>query len=200
MQSRAKKRRTPKNEIQRAMSMLMDCGLHGARLTTTPPEDEMMSQVLLDFVEPYLPLATNRKKAERLFALALAAWNAALLPAKTANLLINSVLGLAGPENEHDVRLLMNDLMTRKKQHFPDCNRFMLNFDVQRERDGFSVTVMATAGERRMAEAGFACPSQGEEVAAEPHRCSRGGPQGSAPGSRREDEPAAWYGYFAEGV
>ena len=44
------------------------------------PQTEKMSEVLWEFLAPYMPLAPDRKAMEKLLAMAIVAWNVTLFP------------------------------------------------------------------------------------------------------------------------
>lgn len=88
--SRRRKRRPPdllqalENKFKSALGRYIP-------LRRSPAGAEKMSEVIQQFIAPYMPLVRNLQDMERLVTMALVAWNAALLPpAERAEMLARS--------------------------------------------------------------------------------------------------------------
>lgn len=62
--------------------------LKGQKVVPRPEGMEKMSEVLLEFVQPYMKSAKTRKAYDSLLAIAVASWNCALLDEKGSPLTI----------------------------------------------------------------------------------------------------------------
>jgi hypothetical protein len=103
-----------------------------------------MSEVLWNFVEPYLNLAPTEKDLYKLLGVASLAWNAALLsPAERARFLetTGATLGL---EAAAEFRAVMDELIQRKLDHFADIQRGIYDFTLTMNSNGPYLQVMST--------------------------------------------------------
>lgn len=95
---------------------------------------EKMSEVLLAFVEPYQRFAKTRRAFERLIAVGVVAWNAALASPEGRRSLLDatskSVQESAGEEDAEVFRALVNDLIKRKERHFAENKRLIASYQV----------------------------------------------------------------------
>jgi len=103
-----------------------------------------MSEVLLDFVEPYRELAATEEALRKLLTLASVAWNAALLPPAKREALLRSTEDRLPPDLRADYRAILEPLILRKQQHFSDNSRSILDFELSMERAGPDLRVMST--------------------------------------------------------
>ncbi|MBC8462076.1 MAG: hypothetical protein H8D67_29255 [Deltaproteobacteria bacterium] len=78
---RKKKRRKNKDKYGKLVSKLKQRGLLKEKEILYQPSGEVkMSEVIMDFIEPYREYANTYEAHRKLITLALLAWNAALLP------------------------------------------------------------------------------------------------------------------------
>lgn len=113
-----------------------------------PASAEKMSEVLMAFVEPYRELATTRDAFERLIALGVVAWNAALFPKDKRQALVDetakSVQESAGKEAAEDLKHLLNELIKRKERYFASNRRLIVSYQVTEARDTYHLAVVST--------------------------------------------------------
>ncbi|MFH1906688.1 MAG: hypothetical protein ABIL11_04765 [Chloroflexota bacterium] len=110
--------------------------------------EEKMSEVLLAFIEPYREFATNREAYERLIVTAIVAWNAAVVPKKEREKLLDetskSIMGSAGDKAAQDFKSVVNELMEWKKRHFPANKRYIVSYQLSETKHKYHLAVAST--------------------------------------------------------
>ena len=113
-----------------------------------PAGREKMSEVLEDFVEPYMEFADTEDNFRKLLNLGILAWNAALLPEDQMSAMIDETLGAglpgASPADRADAREFIELLIQRKKKHFAANRRAIISFEVTDTGDGFHLLVASS--------------------------------------------------------
>lgn len=109
---------------------------------------EKMSEVLLDFIAPYRSYANTLEAMEKLIALAIVAWNVALLEgAERQKLLDNSmsaILGTTEEEWKDDLLDVLTKMIRRKERFFADNKRFILHYRLSEDKQGLHLSVVST--------------------------------------------------------
>lgn len=107
-----------------------------------------ISDVLAEFVAPYLDLAETPAAYEQLLKLAVLAWNLALFPPAERAAMTDEAFS---PERLHvaedarrDMRLLVSQLVLRKLAEFAGDARYIVDFKVERAGDDYELRVAAT--------------------------------------------------------
>lgn len=109
-----------------------------------PPDDVKMSQVLLEFLEPYADEWETAQELSDLVAVATLAWNATFAPVPEREQYLQSVLDTVPPAARDDVRGVVLDLMRRKIALFGEVRRMVLDYQVTETADGPHLSVMST--------------------------------------------------------
>ena len=112
----------------------------------SPEGVEKMSDVLEHFVAPYEHLADDLDAQERLYAVAVVAWNATLLPQNKQQAFINE-LATSLPDDDEtqtDFRELVHLLMERKNRYFAANKRFIASFKLIAVGDGYHLSVASS--------------------------------------------------------
>jgi len=119
-----------------------------AGIVREPEGQVKMSDVLEQFVEPYLRFPRTAEEHRKLLTLATLAWNAALLPPGDCEKMITEVLHAGLPAAAEQVRAEAKDivdmLVLRKRLLFADNSRRIINFDFTETADGFHLAVAST--------------------------------------------------------
>ncbi|MBI2953212.1 MAG: hypothetical protein HYY30_02785 [Chloroflexi bacterium] len=106
---------------------------------------EKMSEILLAFLEPYREYATTRGAFERLVAVGVLAWNAAILPHEQRQALLDeaskSIQAAAGKDDAEVYTALVNDLIKRKERYFASNKRRIVSYQVTEGKDTFHLAV-----------------------------------------------------------
>ena len=89
-----------------------------------------MSDVLLDFVTPYVDSWENEDHLNKLLTLALIAWDAANLPIDKRQDLIEHTLQALPDEIRSDGRAILAGMIRRKEASFADNKRTIINCKV----------------------------------------------------------------------
>ncbi len=109
-----------------------------------------MSDVLEAFVEPYLDFTTNLQEREKLFSIAVVAWNLTLMPEQTQKAGIDKIIQTL-PRNDRqaqkDTREIIAELMERKQQFFANNHRYIVEFHLQTIGNRHHLSVASTLPE-----------------------------------------------------
>lgn len=120
----------------------------GYQVVYEPAGREKMSEVLEDFVEPYMEFADTEDGFRKLLNLGMLAWNAALLPEDQGSAIIDETLGAALPGasrvNRTSAREFIELLIQRKKKHFAANRRAIISFKVTDTGDGYHLSVASS--------------------------------------------------------
>ena len=106
-----------------------------------------MSDVLEDFVEPYRDTVDTKDAFQKLLTLGMMAWNAALLPAKEQQNMLQQLLdGLphTSAEDKKVLAVFLRELIKRKLKYFSQNRRAFLSIDLQETGDGYYLSVAST--------------------------------------------------------
>jgi hypothetical protein len=113
-----------------------------------------MSEVLEAFIAPYAALAETEDALRRPLTVVVAAWNASLLPDEEQKEMVDQLVATqsrATRRDRKDLKHILYDLIERKKTHFPDNRRFIVDFHPADAGDGFHVSVASTLMPRSQA-------------------------------------------------
>jgi hypothetical protein len=125
--------------------------LAGRKLVASPPGVEKMSDVLEDFIEPYMDSVEGEDAYRKLLTLATLAWNAALLPEDRRKDMIDDVLSkglpLGSDELGAGLRSIVEAMIERKEAHFSSNRRAIISFELQDRGEDYHLTVASTLGD-----------------------------------------------------
>jgi hypothetical protein len=120
-----------------------------AKLVMNPVGVVRMSEVLEEFADPYIDQAQDGEERKKIFSVAMFAWNLALEPEELRQSKINEVVERTMPngtkKNRADMRLLLEELIARKYQHFNEVNRLIVDFQMKGSGDQFHLSVASAA-------------------------------------------------------
>ena len=126
-------------------------------MVPNPKGEVKMSEVLEAFVEPYLDFTHTRSQREKLFTLAVIAWNLAMMPEQERQPMIDELInvGLKGndPLAQQDTRKIIDELIARKQKYFAKNQRYILNFQLQETGDQCHLSVASTFSNPLVADA-----------------------------------------------
>ena len=113
-----------------------------------PEGQDKMSEVMLEFVAPYIESLDTEEAYRRLFTVALIAWNASFLPDQQRKGYVDKVLdaGIPTVETREGLKAIVDVLVARKDAHFSDYTRKLVAFDVRDAGNEFRVSVASTKG------------------------------------------------------
>jgi hypothetical protein len=103
-------------------------------LLMTPDKATKMSEVLENFVSPYMDVAESKEGLKILFSIGLSAWNIALEPveqrAETIDLYVNKVFHNQSAKSTETGKNFIVELVDRKDKLFANNQRRMISFDL----------------------------------------------------------------------
>jgi hypothetical protein len=109
-----------------------------------PPGTEKMSEVLLDFVDPFQDLAETDDAYRKLLTVGMAAWNAALLSSAEREKMIQELGETLPPELRPDFRELLEPLIQRKLDCFAGNRRVIVDYQLTMAPEGERLLVLST--------------------------------------------------------
>lgn len=125
-----------------------EAGFYGGESDSLGPLGlEKMSEVLGDFVEPFVGQTRNIDEYRNLFHFGVMAWNTALLPEDERQEAIDDIIRKIGPETGAELRelqVLLDQLILRKKRHFATNRRVIAGFDLRETSEGFCLNVVSS--------------------------------------------------------
>src|SRR4051794_28130926 len=115
MGSRKKKKKRDKKKRPRPPKrMPRPPGLpENVKIVTTPAGQRMMSEVLLEFLEPYSQYWGEEEQFKKLLTVALIAWNASLLSGGEREGFIRDMVAAVPPEARESMRAIIAEMMQR---------------------------------------------------------------------------------------
>jgi DNA-binding transcriptional regulator PaaX len=119
-----------------------------ANIPIEPKGAPKMSEILQQFVAPYLDNVSTLRRRKSLFSLAAIAWNTALATESEKQPILEAFLEKHLPtedaETQHQVRQMIDELITRKHQHFSDNKYFILDFQITETGQRYDISVAST--------------------------------------------------------
>lgn len=106
-----------------------------------PPGQEKMSEVLEQFIEPYMNAVEDVASMQKLVTIAVVAWNAAIMTEEQGNSLVDSILNTMPEEVRKDATQIITEMIQRKHRYFADNRRAIVNARVTDTGDGFHIAV-----------------------------------------------------------
>ncbi|MCT7962985.1 hypothetical protein NG791_20135 [Laspinema sp. D1] len=123
-------------------------GEHFADTVMNPKGEVKMSEVLEAFVKPYLTFIDNWSEQEKMFHLAVIAWNLTLMPEDEQAAMIDEFMKVAlkgnDPLAEQEARGIIDGLIARKQKFFDEHKQFIIDFQLQNAGNEFHLSVAST--------------------------------------------------------
>jgi hypothetical protein len=113
-------------------------------LVRTPSGEVKMSEVLLDFIEPYRDHCHSEEALRRLIVVSLVAWNAALVPEAERAKLIADLTQTVPSEVRGDMLSIVGEMLLRKQTYFADNKRFIVDYELTMSPTGPHLSVIST--------------------------------------------------------
>ena len=146
-----RERRKKRGASERLKARLERGSFHDRKLVIAPGGHPKMSEILADFVGPYMDAVDNEQACRRLLTLALTAWNASFLPEEEQQDMIDRVLEAGIPAGSDELKAglkgIVNMLLARKKAYFSQYTRNIIDFELTDRGDGYQLAVVSTSGE-----------------------------------------------------
>ncbi|MEM9927467.1 MAG: hypothetical protein AAF915_27645 [Cyanobacteria bacterium P01_D01_bin.50] len=113
-----------------------------------PEGHEKMSDILNEFIEPYLGAVNNISDYKSLVMMSVIAWNASLLPIDKQEEVLESMtselFANAPAEVENDMRSIINELITRKNKYFSSIKRFIFDYTARDTGKDYHLSVVSS--------------------------------------------------------
>jgi len=135
------RKRDPIPKRQRHLAAQLKKSGIKAKTISAPPGTLKMSEVIIEFLEPYQEHATTYEAQQKLTTVGLIAWNASLLPKDKAQAMIdNSIKALPRVVRE-DMIGVIEEMMERKKKHFAEFTRPVIDYHLTDDGDEWHLSV-----------------------------------------------------------
>ncbi len=119
----------------------------GSSMLINPKGETKMSETLHAFVEPYLDVVTELKQRQKLFSVAILAWNLALLPEDQQQQEMEGVIDHLSPGQgsvaRQEARTILEELIQRKQKRFSAFRQSILDFELQETRNDYHLAVIS---------------------------------------------------------
>jgi hypothetical protein len=147
-QQRAEK--THEKELEKLQQKLQKgpLGDKFAGIVTNAKGEAKMSDILEEFIEPYLVFDLDLIERKKFFEIAVSAWNLALMPENVRQPLIDKLVkkGMEGadPWIQQDMQEIIYKLIARKQKFFAKYQRVIVDFQLEDTGSGFHLSVAST--------------------------------------------------------
>ena len=141
--------------FERLKNTMVETGLSEPKMTfaENPEGYEKTSEILTEFVKPFLDKANSHQRREALFSLAIMSWNMALLPENERKTMLEmtskTFRNKHDPEFTKDIRNLIEEFIERKLTLFADYNRLITGFELDDRPDSFYISVASIIPESK---------------------------------------------------
>ena len=149
--SRKIKRRRKQKQFDGLRNKLRQSLLQDWELVINPSGEVKMSEVLIDFIEPYLEFADTKEDYRKLVILGITAWNTSLLPKEEQQDMVDSIFNQFSKEmpivtkgQRRKLEEIVNTLIVRKKAYFSEYTRAIISYDLTDTGDGYYLSVAST--------------------------------------------------------
>jgi hypothetical protein len=109
---------------------------------------EKMSEVLEEFLSTYTHIPKTFDEYNRLVAVGIMAWNAAILPSAERQQLLDKAIealpASSGHEARQDLKAILDELIERKERYFGGNKRFVLDYHLSDTKAGYHLSVIST--------------------------------------------------------
>jgi hypothetical protein len=145
MSRRKKKGKKKQKQRPRRPPGRLTQGLPGDFLVVEPPAGtRKMSEVLWDFLQPYVDTLRDDEALQKLLNLGIIAWNAAIVTGSKRDELIEGLMESVEPELRPGMRTILDEMIRRKDALFATNKRFILSLDLTMRPSGPYLQVVST--------------------------------------------------------
>jgi len=110
------------------------------------PGEAKMSEVLLEFIEPYGNTCGSEEEFKKLIGLGAVAWNAAFYSGGEREQFLQEMMATIPPEARQAMRALVDEMIRRKETYFAGNTRVIVDYQVTMTPNGPHLSVMSTFG------------------------------------------------------
>ena len=147
MGARKKKERRKVKKVQKnaAVKIAKERSVPESSVIVEPRGVDKMSEIILDFAEPFLEFVDNEKA---ILTLAMAAWNIAIFPEEDRDAKIDELVIKCFPQDDPQplevIKAVVGRLITRKLKLYPDNKRILLGYEFIESGNRRMLNVMST--------------------------------------------------------
>jgi hypothetical protein len=142
---RRKKKRKHKKLFEPLKTRLTQKGLlAGKQIVVQPSSEVKMSEVLLEFLEPYSEHWETEEELRKLLSLAIVAWNAALYSGSKRKEFIERMLEVVPPMVRQDMKAIIEEMIQRKEKDFASNQRMVVDYHLAMTTQGPHLSVAST--------------------------------------------------------
>ena len=111
-----------------------------------PAGEVKMSAALGTLIEPYMDMAETAEAYDRLVALGVIAWNAALQPEAKRRKMLNKIIDqvIKEPADNSFAKTFIQELIARKEALFPHIKRYIVDYQITETRWRYHLSVAST--------------------------------------------------------
>jgi hypothetical protein len=115
-------------------------------IVVSPPGQAKMSEVLVEFLEPYAEHWRTVEEFRKLVSVGALAWNAALLPRSERESFFQEMVQAVPPEVRQDMRSIVEEMIHRKETYFAANKRAIVNYEIAMTPAGPHLSVISSLG------------------------------------------------------
>ena len=108
---------------------------------------QKMSEVLLDFIEPYREYVDTKAACQRLIGMAVMAWNTSLVPESEQPEMIDKFVNEVVPDDDEELKKqakqILEELIARKKRYFCENRRIIMDFTLIQKGEKYHLSVIS---------------------------------------------------------
>jgi len=122
--------------------------LPGTDIIIDPPNKEKMSEVIKEFVAPFIDACIDNAQIKTLVSLGFVVWNASLFPEKKQKEMLNKIKDSIPILDEEEKNLFYKDiiepLFKRKKDYFSSNTRMIVDYQFSEHNGVLNFDVVST--------------------------------------------------------
>jgi hypothetical protein len=146
---KSKKKRSPRRKrLEKFKRKLAQGHFKGNKILINPKGLENISDVLVEFINPFIQYANTDEAYHKLLSIAILAWNASFYPENEQQNMIDECINAAAPSASTEVKKEAKDivitLIERKQAYFPDYKRFIVDYRLTDMGSDYHLTVAST--------------------------------------------------------
>ena len=143
-QARQRQSKASLSAGEKMIQRLKQSGLGDHKILTDPAGSVKMSEVLLDFIEPYKQFADTTDEMHRLISTALVAWNTALLPEAQQKQSLQNIAQTLPADAIEDFYAIVEEMMERKNKYFAQYTRYILDYELTGRGGSYQIYVISS--------------------------------------------------------
>jgi hypothetical protein len=146
---KSKKKRSPRRKrLEKFKRKLAQGHFKGNKILINPAGLENISDVLVEFINPFIQYANTDEAYHKLLSIAVLAWNTSFYPETEQQNIIDECIDLAAPSASTEVKKeakdIINTLIKRKQTYFADYKRLIVDYQLIDMGKDYHLTVAST--------------------------------------------------------